>query len=141
MLIMMRIIKYLLFIIIAFGLFCNSIAEETGVKLTPRQTVIKWTQVYGVDMDRASDLTTLVYREGMTKKDWIARYAPTLESIGYKHMGGDIVAELTEDSKSMIVMHSKIMTVAGGIEQVEIYELLNSDGTWLINNITVKEKS
>lgn len=130
----------ILFVLSSLSLgFC--FADENEPNLTPRQTVLQWTQIYGVDMDRASDFTTLEFREGMTKKDWASRYSEIIKAIGYKHMGGEVIAELTEDTRSMIVMNSKIMTVAGGVNQVEIYELLRIDGTWFINNITVKEES
>ena len=133
----------LLFILLVLTrlMLISTIADEKQPYLTPRQTVLQWTQIYGVDMDRASDFTTLEFREGMTKKDWASRYSEIIKAIGYKHMGGEVIAELTEDTRSMIVMNSKIMTVAGGVDQVEIYELLRIGGTWLINNITVKEES
>jgi len=139
---MARITRLLLTLFVLSSLrLVFSFADEREPKLSPRQTVFQWTQVYGVDMDSASDFTTLEFREGMTKKDWAARYSEIIKAIGYKHMGGEIIAELTEETKSMVVMKAKIMTVAGGVNQVEIYELLKLGGTWLINNITVKEES
>ena len=139
---MTRIIRFLLIQLVLSSLGAvPSYADEKEQYLTPMHTVSRWTGVYGVDMDRASDFTTLEFREGMTKKDWAYRYSEILKAIGYKHMGGEVIAELTEDSRSMIVMNAKIMTVAGGVNQVEIYELRKISGTWLINNITVKEES
>ncbi len=37
---------------------------------SPQAVFLQPIQVYGKDCDRASDLTTLEFRDGKTKKDW-----------------------------------------------------------------------
>ena len=58
---------------------------------SPQAVVLQPIQVYGKDCDRASDLTTLEFRDGKTKKDWAVQVHRILTSVKYIHLGGNVI--------------------------------------------------
>ncbi len=107
---------------------------------TPGKVVIKWTKVYGIDMDIAAELTTLEFREGKPKRVWASETYRVFKSVGYKHLGGEIIEEKIEGDKALVILQGKISTIAGGAKQKEFYLLKKVDGEWLIHDIKVKEE-
>ncbi len=136
--------KYFIFYILvfmSFGVLTNSQENVYNVyNVSPTDIVKKWIEIYGRDFDEASELTTLSFRNGITKKDWASKISKIMESIEYEHLGGKVVAEITKKDKSINILQSKIKTIVGGSYQKEVYELHNIEGKWLINEIVVKEE-
>ncbi len=58
--------------IILSCIFFNACTKNYELKkpddTSPKATVIEWTKQYGVDLDRASELTTLEFREGKPRR-------------------------------------------------------------------------
>jgi hypothetical protein len=109
-------------------------------KQTPSEVVTEWTKVYGIDMDKASELTTLEFREGKAKKDWASEYFKLLKSAKYKHLGGKVIEEKIEGDKAVVVLQAEIDTVAGSAKQKEFYLMKRIHSQWLIDDIIVKEE-
>jgi hypothetical protein len=107
---------------------------------SPMDTVNEWISVYGVDQDRASELTTLKFREGIPKKIWADETFRILKKGGYKHIEDKFLGISVRDMSSMIVIESTIETIAGITKQKEIYILNIENGDWLIEDIVVEEK-
>jgi len=107
---------------------------------TPGEVVTEWTKVYGVDMDIAAELTTLEFRGGKPKGVWASETYRIFKSIGYKHLGGEIIEEKIDGDKALVILQGKIFTIAGGAKQKEFYLLKKVDGEWLIHDIKVKEE-
>jgi len=129
------------YLFLTFALvFVLAIIASTQKVLTPKEVVLKWTQVYGKDLLKAAYLTTLTFRNDQSEEDWAFRYSNILRQIKYEHLGGEIIDELTKEDKSLIVLQAKIMTAAGGMKQKELYHLRKVDGLWLIDVITIKEE-
>ena len=107
---------------------------------TPSEVVMEWIKVYGVDMDRASELTTLNFRDGKTKEIWASEYYKLLQSAKYKHLGGKVIEEKIEGDRAVVVLQAEIDTVAGSAKQKEFYLMRRINGQWLIDDIIVKEE-
>jgi hypothetical protein len=107
---------------------------------TPSEVVTDWIKVYGVDMDKASELTTLEFREGKAKQVWASEYYKALKSAKYKHLGGKVIEEKIEGDKAVVVLQAEIDTVAGSAKQKEFYLMRRINGEWLIDDIIVKEE-
>jgi hypothetical protein len=125
---------------LSFAFLLILISFTQAQERSPKDVVLLWTEVYGIDFDRASDLTTLNFREGKTKKDWAAQASKILKAAKYRHLGGKVIAEKIEGIQALIILDASIDTIAGGAKQKELYELQSVDGHWLINDIIVKEE-
>ena len=132
-----------LVILSAFLLFTgcqkNSVLVENRQE-TPSEVVMEWIEVYGVDLDKASELTTLEFRDGKTKEVWASEYYKFLKSAKYKHLGGKVIEEKIEGDKAVVVLQAEIDTVAGSAKQKEFYLMKRINGQWLIDDIIVKEE-
>ncbi len=104
------------------------------------EIVSEWVSVYGVDQDKASELTTLKFREGIPKKIWADETFKILRKGGYKNIDYDFLGISVRDISSMIVIESTIETIMGITQQKEIYILNVEDGKWLIEDIMVEEE-
>jgi hypothetical protein len=107
---------------------------------TPSEVVMEWIKIYGVDMDKASELTTIEFRDGKTKQVWASEYYKFLKSAKYKHLGGKVIEEKIEGDKAVVVLQAEIDTVAGSAKQKEFYLMKRINGQWLIDDIIVKEE-
>jgi hypothetical protein len=107
---------------------------------TPSEVVMEWIKVYGVDMDKASELTTLNFRDGKTKEIWASEYYKLLKSAKYKHLGGKVIEEKIEGDRAVVVLQAEIDTIAGSAKQKEFYLMRRINGQWLIDDIIVKEE-
>jgi len=84
---------------VAFSLALVSVGE---IKLSPKEVVQNWTQVYGKDLLKAAYLTTLNFRNDQSEEDWAFRYSNIIRQIKYEHLGGEIIDELTKEDKSRL---------------------------------------
>lgn len=136
----MNIKRYIFSAVFVIYILTN-ISDAHDVNVTPKEVVQTWIQIYGKegDLERAVELTTLNFRDGRTKADWVYRYELILRQIRFEHLGGEVIDELTKEGVSVISLKSKINTAAGGAIQMELYHLKKVDGKWLIDDIVVKE--
>ena len=136
----MNIKRYIFSAVFVISILTN-ISDAHDVNVTPKEVVQTWIQIYGKegDLERAVELTTLNFRDGRTKADWVYRYELILRQIRFEHLGGEVIDELTKEDVSVISLKSKINTAAGGAIQKELYHLKKVDGKWLIDDIVVKE--
>ena len=142
----MRNRRYLFTLFLLLAVSCAKKAPTTlpsssdAEEKSPKAVVLQWIEVYGEDLDRASDLTTLEFRDNKTKKAWADKTSSILKSFKYKHLGGKIIAEKVNGDYAVVILDARIDTIAGGAKQKELYELKRIDGKWLINDIVVKEE-
>ena len=123
-------------IIIILALSSHSYALNNS----PMEIVNEWMSVYGVDQDRASELTTLKFREGIPKKIWADETFRILKKGSYKSIDYNFLGISVRDVSSMIVIESTIETIVGITQQKEIYILNMEDGKWLIEDLRVEEE-
>jgi hypothetical protein len=106
--------------------------------ITPRQVVEQWLQLYPGNMDRAADMTTQKFREGVSKEEWIALREPFLKNLEMKYIRAKIVHEEIKEKEAHVIVHAHIATLMDDHPQDELYILIpNSDGGWLIDQVEV----
>ena len=114
-------------------------AEEP---MTPREVVEQWLQVYPGNMTQAAELTTVEFREGLSKREWIDTQGPHLRNLGMKYVRAKIAHEEVIKAEAHIIVHAHIKTVMGDHPQDELYILVqNSLGQWLVNTVEVYTES
>jgi hypothetical protein len=107
---------------------------------SPMDIVNEWMSVYGIDQDRASELTTLKFREGIPKKTWADETFRILKKGGYKHVDDKFLGISVRETSALVVIESTIETVMGKTKQKEFYLLNMENNEWLIEDILVEEE-
>jgi hypothetical protein len=109
-------------------------------KPLPGDIVREWIKVYGKDMDRAAQLTTLAFRNGKPRSLWAMQTYKNLNQIKYKHLGGTVIKKETKGKMSVVILQSRIYAIGGYADQKEIYFLKRLDGRWRIDDIEVSDE-
>ena len=110
--------------------------------MTPREVVERWVQVYPGNMTQAAELTTVEFREGLSKREWIDTQGAHLRNLGMKYVRAKIAHEEQKKGEAHIIVHAHIKTVMGDHPQDELYILVrNSVGQWLVNTVEVYTES
>lgn len=109
---------------------------------SPRQVVEQWFEVYPGNMERAAELTTTAFREGVSKEEWIAIRGPYLRDLQLKYVRAKIAHEERVGKEAHVIVHAHIVTLMGDQPQDELYILLkNPDGRWVIDQVEVYTES
>ncbi|GJL57610.1 MAG: hypothetical protein NPIRA03_04670 [Nitrospirales bacterium] len=109
---------------------------------TPRQVVEQWFEVYPGNIERAAELTTTAFREGVSKEEWIAIRGPYLRGLQLKYVRAKIAHEKMVGEEAHVIVHAHIVTLMGDQPQDELYILLkNPDGRWAIDQVEVYTES
>ncbi len=109
---------------------------------TPRQVVEQWHLWYPGKIEKAAEMTTMSFREGVSKQEWIATQKPFLQNLGMKYVRAKVVNEEISEKKARVIVQAHITTVMGDHPQDELYELLQGpNGNWLIDRIEVYTES
>ncbi|MCA9452333.1 MAG: hypothetical protein KC584_06860, partial [Nitrospira sp.] len=75
------------YLAIAVSVAGGGMAESQELSFsTPRQVVEQWFEVYPGNMERAAELTTTAFREGVSKEEWIALRGPYLRDLQLKYV-------------------------------------------------------
>jgi hypothetical protein len=125
------------------GVFLNSPGWSQEVaRLTPRQVVETWLQVYPGNMNQAAELTTMSFREGASKEDWVATHGQFLKNLGMKYVRAKVVHEESVGKEMHVIVHAHIVTLMGDHPQDERYILVpNAEAGWLIDQVEVYTES
>ena len=109
---------------------------------TPRQVVEQWFEVYPGNMERAAELTTTAFREGVSKEEWIAIRDPYLRDLQLKYVRAKVAHEKMVGEEAHVIVHAHIVTLMGDQPQDELYVLLkNPEGRWVIDQVEVYTES
>ncbi|MFZ1745465.1 MAG: hypothetical protein WBO24_09785 [Nitrospirales bacterium] len=109
---------------------------------TPRQVVEQWFEVYPGNMERAAELTTTAFREGVSKEEWIAIRGPYLRDLQLKYVRAKVAHEKMVGEEAHVIVHAHIVTLMGDQPQDELYVLLkNPEGRWVIDQVEVYTES
>jgi hypothetical protein len=116
--------------------------SQKPTTLTPGQVVEQWLQVYPGQIEQAAKLTTVAFREGVSKEEWIASQGPYLRNLRMKYVRAKIAHEEMVGEEAHVVVHAHITTLLGDHPQDELYILLkNPEGGWLIDKVEVYTES
>ncbi len=104
--------------------------------LTPGEAVQLWLKVYPEHLERAVDLTTLSFRQGVSKKEWVATQGPLLRGLRMRYSQGTVTYEETHGDEARVIVRARISTWMGDHVQDELYSLQKGpDGSWLVDRV------
>ena len=127
------------YLAIAVSVAGGGMAESQELSFsTPRQVVEQWFEVYPGNMERAAELTTTAFREGVSKEEWIALRGPYLRDLQLKYVRAKIAHEKMVGKEAHVIVHAHIVTLMGDQPQDELYVLLKTpEGRWMIDQVEV----
>ena len=111
-------------------------------RLTPRQVVEQWVQVYPNHLEQAARMTTREFRAGVTQKEWITTQKPYLQNLRMKYVRAKIAHEEIQGQEAHVVVHAHIKTWMGDHPQDELYILIKGpEGEWLVDKVEIYTES
>ncbi|MCA9499887.1 MAG: hypothetical protein KC588_11895 [Nitrospira sp.] len=114
------------------------VGSQLSSSSTPRQVVEEWFEVFPEKIELAADLTTMAFREGVSKEEWIATRGPYLRNLQLKYVRVKIAHEKMVGEEAHVIVHAHIVTLMGDQPQDELYVLLKSpEGRWIIDQVEV----
>jgi hypothetical protein len=111
-------------------------AQAQHPDLSPQEVVALWLKVYPGKLEKAADLTTLAFRQGGFKEDWVVTQKPLLQGLQMRYIKTRILGEEIRAPYARVLVHARLSTWMGAQEVDEQYLLLRgSDGSWLVDRI------
>ena len=111
-------------------------AQAQHTDLSPTEVVQLWFKVYPSKLEKAADLTTLAFRQGGFKEEWVMTQKPLLQGLQMRYTKTRILGEEIRAPHARVLVHARWSTWMEAREVDEQYLLLRgSDGSWLIDRI------
>ncbi len=126
-------VKILSFVIV----FCwpGQILAEQAL-LTPGDVVQLWLTVYPDNLERAANMTTLNFRQGIPRQDWIDGQGPILQGLKMKYGQGRILYEDIQGNEARVILRVPISSWMGSAVKDELYSLVKGEeGLWFIDRV------
>lgn len=122
--------------VLTWILCCADLVLPQEARLTPGEVVQLWLRLYPDHLDQAVELTTLDFRQGVPKKDWIETQEPLLRGMRMCYSHGAVQFEEIRGQDARVIVRTRISTVFGVQVQDEQYYLeQDPEGMWLIDCI------
>ncbi len=110
------------------------LAQQTP--LTPGDVVQLWLTVYPDNLERAANMTTLNFRQGIPRQDWIDGQGPILQGVKMKYGQGRILYENIQGNEARVILRVPISSWMGSAVKDELYSLLKGEeGLWFIDRV------
>ena len=104
--------------------------------LTPGDVVQLWLTVYPDNLERAANMTTLNFRQGITRQDWIDGQAPILQGLKMKYGQGRILYEDIQGDEARVILRVPVSSWMGSEIKDELYSLVKGEeGLWFIDRV------
>ena len=104
--------------------------------LTPGDVVKLWLTVYPDNLERAANMTTLNFRQGITRQDWIDGQGPILKGLKMKYGQGRILFEEIRGDEARVILRVPISSWMGSAVKDELYSLVKGEeGLWFIDRV------
>lgn len=104
--------------------------------LTPGDVVKLWLTVYPENLDRAANMTTLNFRQGIPRQDWIDAQEPILQGLRMKYGQGQILYEDIQGKEARVVLRVPLSSWMGSAVKDELYSLVKGEeGLWYIDRV------
>jgi len=108
---------------------------------SPADVVKLFSSYYGgAQMDKTANFTTEHFRDDMPKSVWVVDTWKALRQIDYKRVYDSIADTKVKSSRAVVILNTKIETLAGETTQKEIYYLIKEGKQWLIDELRVTEE-
>ncbi len=104
--------------------------------LTPGDVVQLWLTVYPDNLDRAANMTTLNFRQGIPRQDWIDAQDPILRGLRLKYGQGRILYEDIQGNEARVILRVPVSSWMGSAVKDELYSLVKGEeGLWFIDRV------
>ncbi len=104
--------------------------------LTPGDVVQLWLTVYPDNLDRAATMTTLNFRQGIPRQDWIDAQDPILRGLRLKYGQGRILYEDIQGNEARVILRVPVSSWMGSAVKDELYSLVKGEeGLWFIDRV------
>ncbi|MEC9005628.1 MAG: hypothetical protein VX564_01715 [Nitrospirota bacterium] len=112
-----------------------SLGAQT-LPLTPGEVVRLWLTVYPDNLDRASSMTTLNFRGGIPRQDWIDSQEPILHGLNMKYGQGQIMYEEVRGNEARVILRVQVSSWMISAVKDELYSLVKGEeGLWFIDRV------
>jgi hypothetical protein len=108
---------------------------------SPVEVVEFFNKEYGGPlMDELAEYTTPKFGDNKPKSVWVVDTWRILRKMKYERLSGSIIDSKVKDDKAVVVAGGKIGTVVGDVTQKEVFYLIKSKETWLIDELIVTDE-
>ena len=122
-------------VLIVFALpLAASFAQESS--LSPEAVVRLWQTVFPDHLDRAANMTTLSFRQGVSKEQWIETQAPLLQGLQMRYGKGKVLFEDIRGDEARVIMQVRLSSWMGSDIKNELYSLVKGpEGLWFVDRV------
>jgi len=108
---------------------------------TPVEVVFHFGECYGTPcMDSVVELTTVAFRDNRPGSVWVMETWKDLHRIKYRHISSRVLDSRVRQNRAVVILQSRIGTIAGHVDQREIFLLIRESGLWKIDDIQVTDE-
>ena len=107
----------------------------------PIEVVNLFFETYGTpQMDEIGPYTTAKFRDDKPMSVWVAETWKALKQMEYEKLEIKILDSKIKDKNAFVAVQAKIKTMAGEVDQKEIYSLILENNRWLIDDLVVTDE-
>ena len=119
------------------SLFLLGTATAQESPRTPDEVVRLWLKVYPKDLEQAAHLTTLSFRQGVSKKDWVETQGPLLGGLRLRYGQTTLMYEEIRGEEAQVIVRARVSGFMLGSQMKEELHFLQKgpEGSWLVNRI------
>ena len=129
-------VKWLILIVGIIFLWIPASLGAKTLSLTPGEVVQLWLTVYPDNLDRAASMTTLNFRQGIPRQDWIDSQGPILKGLKMKYGQGEIMYEEVRGSEARVILRVQVSSWMVSAVKDELYSLVKGEeGLWFIDRV------
>ncbi len=129
-------VKWLTLTVSVIFLWIPALFGAQTLPLTPGEVVQLWLTVYPDNLDRAASMTTLNFRQGIPRQDWIDSQEPILRGLKMKYGQGKIMYEEVRGSQARVILRVQVSSWMVSAVKDELYSLVKGEeGLWFIDRV------
>ena len=129
-------VKWLTLTVSIIFLWIPVSSSAQTLPLTPGEVVQLWLTVYPDNLDRAASMTTLNFRQGIPRQDWIDSQGPILNGLKMKYGQGKIMYEEVRGSEARVILRVQVSSWMVSAVKDELYSLVKGEeGLWFIDRV------
>ena len=123
------------FVLILWGPWpVASFAQEP--ELTPGNVVRLWQTVFPANLERAANMTTLSFRQGVSREQWIETQGPLLQGMQMRYGKGEVLYEDIRGDEARVIMRVRVSSWMGSDIKNELYSLVKGpEGLWFVDRV------
>jgi len=107
-----------------------------SLPMTPGEVVQLWLTVYPDNLERAANMTTLDFRQGVSRRDWIESQQPLLRGLHLKYGKGRVLYEEIRGDQAQVLLRVRVSSWMGSSVKDELYSLVKGEeGLWFVDRV------